>query len=187
MSVSVGAIPSTAMGTATFIEKFDSVFDCVNSSTLYSTKKLKCALSDQTTHEEFMKEAIAFIKRLKVFDGNAEVTGWIKCLKGWLVSLNAICLIWEHLKTAHDFKFLFTRRLNTDPLKNFFGTIRQQGGNSDNPTPAQFSSAFRNFFSVLSLRLQLEIVQQILMNSFLTLGRLPKQHHLSPNPPGLAP
>ena len=38
---------------------------------------------------------------------------------------------------------MFTRRLNTDPLENFFGTIRQQGGNSDNPTPTQFIRAFR--------------------------------------------
>ena len=30
MHVSVGALPSTAMGTAEFIQKFDSVFDCVN-------------------------------------------------------------------------------------------------------------------------------------------------------------
>ena len=59
-----------------------------------------------------------------------------------------------HLKTNHDFKFLLTRRLNTDRLENFFGTIRQQGGgggggvvgDSDNPTPAQFSSAFRKLF-----------------------------------------
>ena len=50
MYVSVGALPSSAMGTAEFIQRFDSVFDCVNSSTLNSSKVLKCALSDQTKH-----------------------------------------------------------------------------------------------------------------------------------------
>ena len=139
MYVSVGALDSTAMGTAEVIQKFDSIFDCVNSSSLHSSKKLKCALSDQTTHQEFMK-AIAFIKGLKVFNGNDEVTGRIKCLKGWLVTLNAILLIWECLKTTHKFKFLLTRQLNTDSSENFFGTIRQQGGNSDNPTQPQHSS-----------------------------------------------
>ena len=29
---------------------------------------------------------------------------------------------------------------------NFFGSIRQQGGNSDNPTPIQFTRAFRKLF-----------------------------------------
>jgi hypothetical protein len=146
MYVSVGALPPSAMGTAEFIERFDSIFDCVNSSTLHSTKVLKCALSDQTKHQEFMKESIGFIKRLKVFEGNVEVTGRIKCLKGWVMTLNVILLIWEHLKTTKDFKFLLTRRLNIDPIENFFGTIRQQGGNSDNPTPSQFTSAFRKLF-----------------------------------------
>ena len=119
--VSVGALPSSAMGTAEFIEKFDSTFDCVNSASLQSTKVLKCALSDQTKHQDFMKEAIGFIKGLKVFNGNEEVTGRIKCLKGWVMTLNAILLIWEHLKKTRDFKFLLTRRLNTDPIENFFG------------------------------------------------------------------
>ncbi len=54
----------------------------------------------QSAHREFMKEAIVFTKGLEVFDGNAEVTGRIKCLKGWQVTLNAIILIWEHLKTT---------------------------------------------------------------------------------------
>jgi hypothetical protein len=61
-------------------------------------------------------------------------------------TLNAILQIWEHLKTMHDFKFLLTRRLNSDPIENFFGAIRQQGGNSDNPTPVQFTGAFRKLF-----------------------------------------
>lgn len=116
MYISVGALPSTAMGTAEFISKFDSVFDCVNSSTVHSTKKLKCALSDKTTHLSFIKEAITFIKELKVFEGDKDVTGRIKCLKGWLITLNVIMLIWEQLKTNHNFHFLFTRRLNTDPF-----------------------------------------------------------------------
>jgi hypothetical protein len=128
MYVSLGGLPSTAMGTAEFLLKFDSVFDCVNCSTLHSTKKLKCPLNDKSPNKEFMKEAINFIKGLKVFDGNKEVTGRIKCLKGWAVTLSAILAIWDHLKTNHDFKYILTRRLNTDPLGNFFGTIRQQGG-----------------------------------------------------------
>lgn len=62
MYVCVGSLPPTATGTAELIEKFDSVFDCVNSSTLHSTKKMKCAINDQTTHIKFMKEAMDFIK-----------------------------------------------------------------------------------------------------------------------------
>ena len=128
MYASLGGLPSTAMGTAELVLKFDSVFDCVNCSTLHSTKKLKCPLIDISPNNEFMKEAINFIKGLKVFNGNEDVTSRIKCLKGWAVTLSAILAIWDHLSANHDFKYILTRRLNTDPLENFFGTIRQQGG-----------------------------------------------------------
>ena len=89
---------------------------------------------------------------MKVYEGDKDVTGRIKCLQGWLVSLNAILLIWEDLKKNHKFKFLLTRRLNTDPLENFFGSIRQQGRNCDNPSPTQFTRAFRKllFSSLLN-------------------------------------
>ena len=42
--------------------------------------------------------------------------------------------------------YLKTRRLNTDCIENFFGSIRQQGGNNVNPTPVQFQRAFRKLF-----------------------------------------
>jgi hypothetical protein len=63
-------------------------------------------------------------------------------------------------ENSHDFKFLLTRRLNTDPIENLFGAIRQQGGNSDNPTPAQFNSLGLsvNYFSVLSVNLQQQVI-----------------------------
>ena len=63
-----------------------------------------------------------------------------------VITINAILLIWGPLKTNHEFKFLLTRGLNTDPLENIFGSICQQGGNSDNPTPVQCTRAFRKLF-----------------------------------------
>ncbi|KAG5875239.1 hypothetical protein JTB14_001985 [Gonioctena quinquepunctata] len=40
-------------------------------------------------------------------------------------------------------KQMKTRRLNQDCIEIFFGKIRQQGGNSVNPTPIQFMNAFK--------------------------------------------
>ena len=84
---------------------------------------MKCAMSDATSHQSFMKQAIKFIMSLEVLDGVNVVTSRIKCLQGWLVTLNAILQIWDHQKTKYEFKFLLTRRLNTDPIENFFGGI----------------------------------------------------------------
>ena len=150
--VSLGVLPQSAMGTAEFISQFDSLFDSVNSSALNSAKDLRRPITAKSNHVQFLNKTISFIKSLKVYEGVKDVTGRIKCLNGLLVSLNAILLIWEDLKQNHNFKFLFTRRLNTDPLENFFGTIRQQGGNCYNPSPTQFTRAFRKllFSSLLN-------------------------------------
>ena len=141
--VSLGVLPPSAMGTAEFVSKFDSLFDSVNSSTLNSAKVLRRPITVKSNHVQFLKETISFITSLRVHDGVKDVTSRVKCLKEWLVTLNAILSIWEDVKQNHNFKFLFTRRLNTDPLENFFGTIRQQGVNCDNPSPTQFTRAFR--------------------------------------------
>lgn len=58
------------------------------------------------------------------------------------------CHLWQQLKNEAGVRFLFTRRLNQDALENFFGCVRQQSGNADNPTPIQFVRSFRKLFSV---------------------------------------
>jgi len=40
-------------------------------------------------------------------------------------------------------KFLFTRRINQDPLQNFFGVIRQHSCLRDNPVPPEFMFSFK--------------------------------------------
>jgi hypothetical protein len=53
--------------------------------------------------------------------------------------------LWNNLK-QEGFKFLYTRRISQDCLENFFGSIRQQNGNSINPTAVQFRRSFRKLF-----------------------------------------
>ena len=71
------------MGTVEFVSKFDSLFDYVNSSTIKSPKILQSAVTKNSTHICFLKEARTFIKELHVFEGNDEVTTWVKCLWEW--------------------------------------------------------------------------------------------------------
>lgn len=97
MHVSIGGLPSSGMGTAECISKFDILFDSVNVSIIHSQKSLKCSLTQTSPHLSFFERAISFIKSIKIFQGDEEVTGRIKCLNGWLVTINAIRLIWYHL------------------------------------------------------------------------------------------
>ncbi|CAB3981577.1 Transposable element P transposase [Paramuricea clavata] len=72
--ISLGVLPQTAMGTAHLILKFDSLFDSVNSSKLYSPKQIKKPITETSNHVNFVKDMIDFIKSLQVFQGNTDVT-----------------------------------------------------------------------------------------------------------------
>ena len=146
--VSLGAISPNASGTADLISKFDDLFDCLNSSSLNSAKTYKKPIRNGSTHIKYITEMIKFIASIKVVDKqtNTDVTNQLRCLKGFQMTLNGILILWNHLHSDWHLEYLLTRRLNQDPLENFFGLIRQQGGNSDNPTPQQFCRAFRTLF-----------------------------------------
>ena len=64
-------------------------------------------MTDSTSHQKFLHEAIAFTVRLEVRDGLDVVPSKIKCLQGWLVTLNDILQVWEHINTHYNFKFLW--------------------------------------------------------------------------------
>ena len=95
---------------------------------------------------ETMKEKLEFVKKIRVIDPakNKDVTASLKCLVALQITLSSVMELWKTIQG--EVKFLCTRRLNQDPLENFFGSIRQQGGNCDNPTPLQFTQAFRKLF-----------------------------------------
>ena len=68
--VSISGLPQSAMGIAAqFVSKFDSLFNCVKSSTIKSPKTLRSVVTKNCTHKGFLKVARTFIKRLQVFEG----------------------------------------------------------------------------------------------------------------------
>ena len=151
---SVGSLAPSALGIAELLSRFDSLFDCVNSSNLQSTKKLRSVITEKSSHIAFLQESINQINGIKVLSVNQDVTSRIKPMKGWLVTLNAIISIWNKLKTLHNFQFLFTRRLNTNPLENFFRTIRKHGGivtiQLQYSLPGHLESCFFSYSSLLN-------------------------------------
>ena len=148
MYISLGALPPSAMGTAELISNFDNIFDCLNSSSLSSTKIYKQAMSENSPHHQFITDMLEFISSIKVIDKRSQedVSNQIRCLKGFTMTLNGINALWKHLHKDYSLEFLMTRRLNQDALENFFGLIRQQGGNCDSLTPLQFIRAFHKLF-----------------------------------------
>ena len=103
---SVGSLAPSALGIAELLSRFDSLFDCVNSSNLQSTKKLRSVITEKSSHIAFLQESINQINGIKVLSVNQDVTSRIKSMKGWLVTLNAIISIWNKLsKHCTTFNF----------------------------------------------------------------------------------
>ena len=146
MAVSGGLLPPSAAGTAELVANFDKIFDSLNSTSLKSHKPHNRPITAESDHCQFMNEMRTFVKGITVINPTTgkDVTSQLKCLKALEMTLNATILLWNSLKSS--IKFLCTRRLNQDPLEDFFGCIRQQGGNCDTPTPVQFTRAFRKLF-----------------------------------------
>jgi hypothetical protein len=138
-----GKLDNSASETAEFLSKFDDIFDCMNNCRLSHVKPMLCALSDRTSHLTFIEESIDWIAKLKVMNGNVDVSKKVKCFMGWQLSLTVIKHLWPVLRDEHNFEFLFTRRLNQDCLENLFSVVRHKGGNCTNPTPIHFSRIFK--------------------------------------------
>ena len=75
--------------------------------------------------------------------GKKVVTNKVKCVKGWLITMQAIKQLWPILRNEYDFQFLFTLRLNQDPLEYLFPVLRFKGGHCINPTTLSFARIFK--------------------------------------------
>lgn len=145
--VSLGyQLDETARGTVEVISRFDKLFDIVNSSKVFTSKPFNKAFKGQEEYLAFLDDTRNFLAQVKIVSKeNRTKTSYVKCINGWQVTISALLHLWDFLKNE-GFTFLLTRRLNQDSLENFFGSIRQQSGNAVNPTPIQFSRAFKKLF-----------------------------------------
>uniref|UniRef100_A0A2A4J5S8 THAP-type domain-containing protein n=1 Tax=Heliothis virescens TaxID=7102 RepID=A0A2A4J5S8_HELVI len=140
-------LPEEAKATAEFVEKINNLFDVLNSITVNSANKYKNSFSQKIYQINVFDDAVETFSRLRAIDSRkgTDNTNRIKTFKNLQITVNAITMLFKDLK-KEGFKYLFTRRLNQDCLENFFGSVRQQGGNCRNPTAIQFQRAFSKLF-----------------------------------------
>ena len=135
--VESGELPPEAIETAKFLEQFDKLFNCFNSSTVKSHSQMKHAWGRKTGHEVFLQECYAWLDKL-VYDGKK-----LPCIDGWKMTIKASLSLWKDLKESNQIKFLLTGRLNQDSLENLFGQIRGKGRFQQNPNAKDFRAAYR--------------------------------------------
>lgn len=139
----IGWLPPEASATVDFIGKIDKFFDLLNSSKKANAKFFNRAFIGKEFQINFLNEMVYFFKNVKFISKTTgvDITNKIKFAKCAIITLKSLLSLWEN-----DKKPIYTRRLNQDCLENFFGTIRNQGGNCLNPTPIQFTRAFKKLF-----------------------------------------
>lgn len=138
-------------GTVDFIDTMNKLFDLLNSSNLFSPNPYNKPYENNELQRNLLSKAQNLLNNLKVRQKNTgkDITTTIKFIKAFLITINSIIHLYDDLKKESGFDeyYLFTRRLNNDCLENFFGVIRQAGGNCREPTCVQFERAFRKSFS----------------------------------------
>ncbi|KYM96458.1 THAP domain-containing protein 9 [Cyphomyrmex costatus] len=110
--MSVDCLPSEAIGTIKFIDRFDKLFDILNSSFTISLKEYRTVFTGSTKQVEFLQETLIFLKDITAVNNKGK-TVKIKCFECWQVTINSIIQLWEILKTF-NFPYLQTYRINQD-------------------------------------------------------------------------
>lgn len=145
--VSLGKLPVSAMNTAGFTSKFDGLFDILNSSHQFDENKpLKSAFCGTDDQIKYLNDMKVYISKLKVTGKEGEDrTLKFRFLRGWQITIAAILRLWDNVRSVEGVEYLLTRRLNSDPIENFFGRIRENSGCNNMPTVDQFTGAFKSF------------------------------------------
>ena len=144
-----------------------------------STQRLRHAFNDSSGHHAFLRDSSNFLATIKTVNGKE-----LPCLFGWRLCINALLGLWQYLKTAEKFNFLYTSRLNQDCVENLFCVIRGRGGFRDNPDVQQFQSAFKYvvanklFIQSTSSNCQVDSDKLLLDISHVAMGK-----YLKPNVP----
>lgn len=94
-----------------------------------------------------LEEAASMFEKIIAIDKKTgrNKTNQIQTFKNIQITIRSVIMLSRDLQEK-GIKFIFTRRLNQDCLENFFGAVRQQGGNCRDPTPIQFTRAFSKLF-----------------------------------------
>ncbi|XP_077494730.1 uncharacterized protein LOC144105484 isoform X1 [Amblyomma americanum] len=142
--IAIQELPVDAKFTAEFTERMDKLFDCLNSSALKKQDdKLRYAMTEGSEHHVFLESCIDWIAQWH-FGGPLDKQP--HTIKGWQITIKALLLLWTDLKADFDYTHLFTRRLQQDPLENFFAIVRQKHGCNETPNVYQFVAAVKHIW-----------------------------------------
>lgn len=119
-----------ALSTATFLEKIDKIFDCLNSGTLYGDNCYRSALQLNNEAHKYIQAFLKYLEELEFADKKKKVF----FLDGMKLTLNSVLFLVDE-----NIFFIMTKSCNQDKLENTFAILRQKGGNNNNPSVAELN------------------------------------------------
>lgn len=133
-----------AKATAEFIRKMDRLFDCLNSRHMNEKNMFKLPLRQNNHVEENLKEMVPYLENLKLVEKKT-----VYCIDGFIQSINGIISLSSDLfSPENSITFLYTSRLNQDPIENLFAQVRAKGGNNTNPSVFEFNHIVAKLMSM---------------------------------------
>ena len=116
MIICSGHLPQEAYHTAAFVKNMDALFDIFNSRAtgLLDVKLYKRALQENSPLFEYLYMMTDIFKRVKI-QGSRGAT---HCITGWQLSISAVIVLWNDVKSVCGVKYLCTIQLNQYPLEN---------------------------------------------------------------------
>ena len=130
------------VSTAKFLWLMNSLFDCLNARSPNDRNPLNRRLCDSRPQVEItLRDAIRWIETIQMFDGKKYK--YPDCFVNLILTIKSILMFWNELKNEGRF-YLLTRKLNQDPIENFFSLMRALSGFNSNPTEMQFRKNFQH-------------------------------------------
>ena len=111
--VQEGVLPRDILPTAKYCSMMNRIFDVLNSSRKKGVTACQSALSPENEEAlTFIKEAVVWIKSLKILDkeGN-NITPRFRFVDGLVLALSTSVQLMHHITATFGFEFLLTRRL----------------------------------------------------------------------------
>jgi hypothetical protein len=141
--VSQNLMTSDSLNTAEFIENFDTIFDCLNStSPVNIMKPYKIQLAKDNLPFSFLKNCRKFISSLRLINKNDMKPVKDSPFKnGFLLTINSILELCVDL-FENNIQSIKVRNLNQDLAENSFSIMRERSGCSHSLT-RQFKSSFK--------------------------------------------
>ena len=138
-------MPSDGIHTAFILQLMNGIADGFNGVSFGDNHPKRTPWTANSYHKDFFTHVRRQLKSIRFVDSKNRkpVKTDIPCLQNLIDTLQAFKLLWKKSQSL-GFKSFDSRKINQDPLENFFGTIKSHDFRSNKPTCSQFEDIFKS-------------------------------------------